>query len=70
LYEAAYYPDGTFSHIEKLVEDAPLPVVKRIVSKLPPPPTHLIVPYIDTVHNRIPIELCAAARVVAVSPRA
>jgi len=57
LYEAAYNSDGTFSHIQKLVEDAPLPVVKRIVPKLPPPPTHLIVPYIDTVHNRIPIEI-------------
>ena len=57
LYEAAYNSDGTFSQIQKLVEDAPLPVVKRIVPKLPPPPTHLIVPYIDTVHNRIPIEI-------------
>jgi radical SAM family uncharacterized protein len=57
LYEAAYYPDGTFSHITKLVDGAPSPIVKRIVPKLPPPPTHLIVPYIDTVHNRIPIEI-------------
>jgi radical SAM family uncharacterized protein len=57
LYVPAYNPDGTFSHVQKLVDDAPLPVVKRIVPKLPPPPTHLIVPYIDTVHNRIPIEI-------------
>jgi len=57
LYEAHYFPDGTFAHIEKLIAEAPLPVVKRIVPVLPPPPTHFIVPYIDTIHNRIPIEI-------------
>ncbi len=57
LYQAHYAADGVFSHIEKLVPEAPLPVVKRIVAKLPPPPTRLIVPYIETVHNRIPIEI-------------
>ena len=57
LYEAHYNLDDTFSHLEKLVESAPYPIVKRIVPKLPPPPTNLIVPYIDTVHNRIPIEI-------------
>ncbi len=57
LYQAHHHEDGTFSHMEKLVPEAPLPVVKRIVAKLPPPTTHLIVPYIDTVHNRIPIEI-------------
>jgi len=57
LYRAEYYPDGTFSHIEKLAEEAPLPVIKRIVPKLPPPPTNLIVPYIDTIHNRFPVEI-------------
>lgn len=57
LYGDHYFPDGTFSHIEKLIPEVPLPITKRIVSKLPPPTTNLIVPYIDTVHNRIPIEI-------------
>jgi radical SAM family uncharacterized protein len=57
LYEIRYHPDGTFSSIEKLVHGAPLPIIKRIVPKLPPPTTHLIVPYIDTIHNRVPIEI-------------
>ncbi len=57
LYNANYEEDGTFAFIEKLVEDAPLPVLKRIAPKLPPPLTRFIVPYIDTVHNRIPIEI-------------
>jgi radical SAM family uncharacterized protein len=57
LYEAHYHPDGTFERIEPQSEGAPGVVTKRIVPILPPPPTHLIVPYIDTVHNRVPIEI-------------
>jgi radical SAM family uncharacterized protein len=57
LYETFYNGDGTLASIESLDESAPLPVLKRIVPKLPPPPTRLIVPFIDTVHNRIPIEI-------------
>jgi radical SAM family uncharacterized protein len=57
LYEASCQPDGTIREIRRLPDKAPLPVVKRIVVRLPPPPTHFIVPYIDTVHNRAPIEI-------------
>ena len=57
LYHSHYFVDGTFSHIEKLEADAPLPIMKRLVAKLPPPTTRFIVPYIDTVHNRIPREI-------------
>jgi radical SAM family uncharacterized protein len=57
LYEANYHEDGTFSHMSKLDQDAPLPVEKRIVPVLPPPTTRLVVPYINVVHNRIPIEI-------------
>lgn len=57
LYEAHYHNDGIFSHIEPLFNEAPIPIIKRIVPELPPPPTKLIVPNIDTVHNRIPIEI-------------
>ncbi len=57
LYEACYHPDGIFERMIALSDDAPLPIEKRVVAKLPPAPTHFIVPYIDTVHNRIPIEI-------------
>ena len=57
LYRDHYESDGTFSHMEKLDAGVPLPVVKRIVAKMPAPTTNLIVPYIDTVHNRVPIEI-------------
>jgi len=57
LYHAYYKPDGTVDHIEKLVGQANFPVLKRIVPHLPPPPTRFIVPNIETVHNRVPIEI-------------
>ena len=34
-----------------------MPVVKRIVGQLPPPVTHLLVPSIDVVQNRVAIEI-------------
>ena len=57
LYKALYNADGTFAKLEKLVEGVPDTVTKRILPKLPPPPTKFIVPFIDTVHNRAPIEI-------------
>jgi len=57
LYRAHYVADGTLSHVEALASEASLPVVKRIVPRLPPPLTRLIVPYVDVTHNRIPIEI-------------
>ena len=57
FYQVDYDPDGIPSGIQNLEKTASLPVVKRIVPELPPPPTKLIVPFIDTVHNRIPIEI-------------
>lgn len=57
LYQVHHLDDGTISHVEKLWDQAPLPIIKRIVPKLPPPLTDFIVPYVDTVHNRAAIEI-------------
>ncbi|MCD6425637.1 MAG: TIGR03960 family B12-binding radical SAM protein [Anaerolineales bacterium] len=57
FYEPVYNADGTFSKLEKTVAEAPDQILKRIVGKLPPPPKKPIVPYIDTVHNRAPLEI-------------
>ncbi len=57
LYQVTYSADGTVERVGKLDEGASLPVIKRIVAPLPPAPTRLIVPNIETVHNRIPIEI-------------
>ena len=57
FYETFYLDDGTVSHIEALADGIANPVVKRIVAKLPPPPTKFIVPNIDIVHNRVTVEI-------------
>jgi radical SAM family uncharacterized protein len=57
LYQVYDLEDSTLSHVEKLEPSAQFPVIKRIVPKLPPPPTKFVVPYIDVTHNRIPMEI-------------
>lgn len=57
LYQAHYHPDGTFSHLERTHPSAPKRIYKQFVPQLPPPPTKLIVPYVDTVHDRAPLEI-------------
>ena len=57
LYDVAYLPDGTLKGITPIHQDAKLPITKRIVSKLPPPTTRFIVPYIEIVHDRVAIEI-------------
>ena len=57
LYEVDYKPDGTLEKMRQLTPEAALPVVKRIVAKLPKPVTRLLVPSIDIVHNRIAVEI-------------
>jgi radical SAM family uncharacterized protein len=57
FYSHHYLEDDTLSHIEKLEPQASLPVIKRIVGKLPPPPTQFIVPNIEVVHDRVSVEI-------------
>ncbi len=57
LYAVEYFADGTVSLVESLAAEAKMPVLKRIVPRLPPPLTRFIVPYVDVTHNRVPIEI-------------
>ena len=57
IYSHHSLKDGTISHVEKLVADASMPIVKRIVGKLPPPPTRFLVPNIEVVHDRVSVEI-------------
>ncbi len=57
LYRPRYAPDGTLDGIDILADEAPPRVIKRIVAHLPPPPTRLVVPYIEVTHNRVAIEI-------------
>lgn len=57
LYKTHYMDDQTVSHVEVLASEAPPVVVKRLVAKLPPPPTRFIVPNIEVIHNRASVEI-------------
>jgi radical SAM family uncharacterized protein len=57
LYEVAYNDDHTVKRIQPIHPSAPLQVNKRVCAKLPPPPTRLIVPTVDIVHNRVSVEI-------------
>ncbi|MCP4543984.1 MAG: TIGR03960 family B12-binding radical SAM protein [Chloroflexi bacterium] len=57
FYDVRYHADGTFATIEPKSPDAQLPILKRTISRLPPPPTKLIVPNVDVSHNRAAIEI-------------
>ncbi|MDZ4671700.1 MAG: TIGR03960 family B12-binding radical SAM protein [Phototrophicales bacterium] len=57
FYDVTYNPDGTIAAIMPNNPIAPKRVLKRIVPTLPKPFTNFLVPNIDTVHNRAPIEI-------------
>jgi len=57
FYDVRYHADGTVAAIEPGAPQAVLPVCKRVVSPLPPPPTQLLVPNVDVAHNRATIEI-------------
>jgi len=57
FYDVSYHADGTVAAITPNRPEVPARVLKRIVPVLPPPFTNFLVPNIDTVHNRAPIEI-------------
>ena len=57
LYATTYMDDGTVAVTEPIIPDVPKTVNKRIVAKLPPPPTKFIVPNIEVIHNRVSVEI-------------
>lgn len=57
FYDVAYHDDGAIASITPNMPEAPAKVLKTIVSVMPPPVTDFIVPFIETVHNRAPVEI-------------
>jgi len=57
FYDVAYADDGTIEAITPNMPEAPAKVMKAISPVLPPPVTDFIIPFIETVHNRGPIEI-------------
>ncbi len=56
-YEVDYHDDGTIARITPTIPEAPAKVLKTIVPVLPPPVTDFVIPFVETVHNRAPIEI-------------
>jgi radical SAM family uncharacterized protein len=57
LYEVKYDADGLIKSIRSTGSGAPSRIKRRILSKLPPPPTRPVVPYIEVVHDRGAVEV-------------
>jgi radical SAM family uncharacterized protein len=57
FYDVAYYDGGMVKAITPNMPEAPAKVMKTIVPVMPPPVTDFIIPFIETVHNRAPIEI-------------
>ena len=56
FYHVEHSVDGLVTRFDN-IDDAPPIVKRRIVNPLPPPPVKLIVPYVETAHNRVTIEI-------------
>ncbi len=57
LYQVEYHADGLIKSITPTVPQAKPTIPRRIVTKLPPPVTRPVVPYIEVVHDRGAIEV-------------
>lgn len=59
LYEVSYNNDGTVNEYTPVYDDIPMRITKRIIKDLDKVyyPEKLVMPYIDTVHDRIVLEV-------------
>jgi radical SAM family uncharacterized protein len=57
LYDVSYHPDGTVDRIAPNHPAAPLPIHKRIMARLPEPLTNFLVPNVETVQERVSVEI-------------
>ena len=57
LYKVEYQANGLLKSITPIVSEARPRIERRIVNKLPPPPTRPVVPFIEVIHDRGAIEI-------------
>jgi len=57
FYEVEYAADGLVKSITPTAAEAKAVIERRIVSKLPPPVTRPVVPYIEVIHDRGAVEI-------------
>ncbi len=57
LYQVSYQADGLLKSVTPTIPEASPTIQRRIVTRLPPPVTRPVVPYIEVVHDRGAIEI-------------
>ncbi|MFC2051765.1 TIGR03960 family B12-binding radical SAM protein [Chloroflexota bacterium] len=57
LYHVEYQADGLLKSITPIVPEVSPAIQRRVVTKLPPPVTKPVVPYIEVVHDRGAVEI-------------
>lgn len=57
FYAVDYRDDGTVAGVRPLRPDFPLPIRRRVVPVLPPPPTRQLVPNVTVAHDRGVVEI-------------
>ena len=57
LYHVAYQPDGLPKSITPIAAEAKPRIERRLIDKLPLPPTRPVVPYLEVIHDRGAIEI-------------
>ncbi|MBN1955168.1 MAG: TIGR03960 family B12-binding radical SAM protein [Anaerolineae bacterium] len=57
FYDVSYHSDGTVAEVAPNRPQAPLPIRRRVVPVLPPPPTRQLVPNIAVAHDRGVVEI-------------
>jgi radical SAM family uncharacterized protein len=57
LYQVEYQADGLPKSITPTVAEAKPTIQRRIMTKLPPPVTRPVVPYIEVIHNKGTVEI-------------
>jgi radical SAM family uncharacterized protein len=57
FYDVTYHADGTVAEVTPNRPGLPFPIRRRIVTRLPPPPTRLLVPNIAITHDRGTVEI-------------
>ncbi|MEA3344638.1 MAG: TIGR03960 family B12-binding radical SAM protein [Chloroflexota bacterium] len=57
LYQVRYRADSTIAGVQPRISEAPKTVHKRVLPRLGPIPTHPIVPFLQTIHDRGMVEI-------------
>jgi len=57
LYHVEYQADGLVKNIAPTAAQAKPTIQRQMITELPPPPTKLVVPYIEVIHDRGAIEI-------------